>query len=221
MTLNTQTIDTGDRQVFISFDNNAATAFLYLGRETSAWLTVDSDGDIYPDSEIRQGTVPFSVWDHTTLRIELPAAVSAAALHQWLATEETQALLETLHLGHELSVDLARGREVGTLTEAADEALGTLEAQARELETLAVWNVDEWIYHSTIQELWPAGKSLEEAVVKLESIASSDSVHLVGDVAEVLLDRAIEEAHDGHELTDEQRASISEAGRSDELPEVP
>lgn len=221
MTLCTQTIDTGNRQVSISFDNNAATAFLYLGQETSAWLTVDSDGDIYPDSEISQGTVPFSVWDRTTLRLELPASVSAAALHRWLAKSETQALLETLHLGHELSVDLARGREVGTLTEAADEALGTLEAQARELATLEVWDVDEWIYESSIRDLWPAGKSLEDAVVELESKASSDDVHLDGDVAEVLLDKAIEEAHDGHELTDEQRASISEAGRSDELPEVP
>jgi hypothetical protein len=63
MTLSSQTIDTGNRQVSISFDNNSATAFLHLGQETNAWLTVDSDGDIYPDSEISQGTVPFSVRD--------------------------------------------------------------------------------------------------------------------------------------------------------------
>jgi len=221
MTHSTQSIDTGNRQLSISFDNNAATAFLYLGQESSAWLTVDSDGDIYPDSEINQGTVPFSVRDRTTLRIELPAAVTAAALHRWLAKSETQALLETLHLGHELIENQERGREVGMLTEEAEDALVTLEIEARELEALEVWDVDEWIYESSIRDLWPAGKSLEDAVVELESKASSDDVHLDGDVAEVLLDKAIEEAHDGHELTDEQRASISEAGRSDELPEVP
>lgn len=221
MTLNTQTIYTDNRQVSISFDNNAATAFLYLGKETSAWLTVDRDGDIYPESEINQGTVPSSVWDRTILRIALPAAVTAAALNQWLAKEKTQDLLETLHLGHELIESQARGREVGTLTEEAEDALVTLEVEALELLALAVWDVDEWFYDSSIQDLWPAGKSLKEAVAELESKASRDGVHLDGDVAEVLLDKAIKRAHDGHELTVEQRASISEAGRSDELPEAP
>ncbi|MDO9252939.1 MAG: hypothetical protein Q7U48_15510 [Hydrogenophaga sp.] len=198
----------------------SSTAFLYRGTDTDAWLHINMDGDVHPDSVSNSTTVPISVWTRETLRLPLPSNISAKALHRWLEEAKTQNLLETVHNGHNLQFDRQRQCDIWSLSDEAEEALNTLEQEANELDTLEVWDAEDWLIDSTLQTLWPAGITLQQAIEKLAIEIIEREVHIDGDLSDVLLMRAIEEANEGQVLSREQLMAIMQAERGDELLDV-
>lgn len=217
MTNTRQAIDTAGREISILIDDVSSTAFLYLGRDTDAWLYVDIDGVVYPDSESNPNTVPVSVWNGETLRLPLPPNISANALHIWLQKVETQDLLETVHNGHSMQFDRQSQRGKGCLTDEAEDALNTLEREANELDTLEVWDAEEWLCESPLQSMWSAEDTLQQALKKLASEILERAVHIDGDLTDALLTRAISEANEGRALSSQQLEAIMLAERGGEL----
>lgn len=220
MTRIKKTINTAGRNISILHNDVGSTAFLYRGTDTDAWLHINMEGEVRPYSESNSTTVPASIWNRETLRLPLPSNISAKALHRWLEEAETQELLETVHNGHNLQFDRQRQCDIWNLSDEAEEALNTLEQEANELDTLDVWDAEEWLIDSTLETLWPAGSTLQQAIDKLAIEIIEREVHIDGDLSDVLIMRAIEEANEGKVLSREQLVEIMLAERGDELPDA-
>lgn len=215
-----QKIQTLGRTISILHDDTSQTAFLYMGRDTEAWLTLDIEGDVYAESASESGMMPIKVRDRETLRIRLPPSVSARALHHWLMGAQIQDLLDTVHEGHSLKHNREKQREIGHLTDEAEEALSTLATEANNLCTLEVWEADEWLWESSLRVVWPPEKTLQQVLLDLLLETIEREIHIDGDLKEVLLDKLIRDANNGEQLSQTQREALAQAERADEIDEV-
>lgn len=152
-----------------------------------AYIEIDEDGNVSVDYSGETGSgVPMRVWNRRDLRISVPGNVQGRALHA-LITKYGAAAIERLHAGH--SVEWDGSNYVGRLTQDASEAFEELERAAEGLTTVAVWSLSEWLGQSRIGDLWPEGKTIEEAVAScmadIAELNSADDQELAADADEV------------------------------------
>jgi hypothetical protein len=185
-------------------------------RPQPAYVMLDDDGEVTADwsGEIGSST-PMRCWHGVDMRWSVAAAIKPIALIDYLQGEALP-LLERIHAGH--SVDWDGNNHVGSLSDDAQEASDDLriglEMFGYEYDRIAVWDVSEWLFNcNKLTDHW-RDQSLDEAVTSIEAGATSESVKLLGDVRDELLDeveRRFDEA--GDELTDVHVAALLADGR--------
>jgi hypothetical protein len=164
-----------------------------------AFVAIEEDGDVWAD-EARSGNgVPADVWHQRTLRLTVPADVDGQKLADYLE-RGGRALLERIHAGHE--VDWDGSNRVGKLTDDARDAIEQIEREMDDLPRVEVWTASEWLWggNNDLQEHWPAGMSLDEAVEKVNECIAFNEHFVRGDVRRVLLDEAARMFYDGDAL---------------------
>lgn len=205
------TLDTSD------LDNLTGSAPLffcsYKGEPYRACLLLDEDGKVSTDTRAPwdRGT-PIDEW-HGRRRIwKVPAGVRGYALCDVLSDTHILELLQRVHNGH--SVEWNGNNYVGALNDDAEEASDELERCLNDLATWDVWSVGDWLSQTRINDnLWPAGKNLEQVVDDLEADARYNDVLIAEgaeDIADMLCQKLLEqlEADDAFTLTVEQREAL-------------
>ena len=141
-------------------------------------VTADSSGEI-------GGGIPFSVFHGRTRRIGCSSTVSGPALQAYLESDGLK-LLERIHEGHEIHWD--GNNHVGTLTDDAQEAEAELENALQEIEQANVCEVENYLEHCTLEEIWLPQKSLAEIVEAIEADAKANHTVLEGDVGKYIIE---------------------------------
>jgi hypothetical protein len=165
-----------------------APLYLQPGR---AYVELEEDGTVSAgcDPDVGSG-VPIEVWNGVTRRFKVSPFVSGAALHAYL-TGPGRRLLATIHAGHEVEWDGSNRR--GSPTSAAAAASDDLKAALEELDTVAVWGVDEFLFGANaLRQVW-TDECLDTLCVQLEAEACAEGIQLEGEVRAALLTRAREE----------------------------
>ncbi|WP_431273639.1 hypothetical protein ACQ858_15875 [Variovorax ureilyticus] len=219
MTIYEITIDT---QAFKNLDNSDAPLFeQWQGQMGNAYLLLDEDGVCTLETRAPwENLSPAAEWHGRTQMWALPANASGVALHTLLTDEDTIELLQRVYDGH--SIDWDGNNYAGMLDDDATEAYDELE---RLFATLGgdfadfgacwpVWSTDEWLAMSDLSELWPAGKTLAQAVAAILKQARDERV-ICGDSDDVeaeLLERLQHKLDhdDKFEPTAEQRAALDD-----------
>lgn len=182
--------------ITLSIDNldsdRAALYHQYAGQyqPQPAYVEMTKDGIVSADwsGEIGSST-PMHVWHGRTLRWMVSSAVDCAALAEWLRGSG-QELLERVHTGHTIEWDGNNQR--GKLSDDAEVASQIIEGELKDLPTLEIWSVRDWLWtNNRLQSVWPADKSLDDAVAECEAEIEHYTEGVVtGDVREELLARA-------------------------------
>jgi hypothetical protein len=131
----------------------------------SGVITAGFNGDI-------GGAVSFDEFHRRTLSWSVAAQVRGNALADLLESDEMRALFERVYAGH--TIDWDGNNNVGKLDDDAQEAGHEIEAKLTaisedEQSMGAVWPVDGWLENTHFDDLWPAGKSLDEAIADVDN----------------------------------------------------
>lgn len=173
---------------FNDLGNKAAPLYVkFRGESYGAWLCLNEHGEC--SLEVLGPWVnPFrtSLRDYRTLVWPLPQAIKGHALHKVLTSDRVLQLLQRVHDGQKVEWDGQRWS--GYLDDDADEANAELE-QIFECE----WNpddlwsfmsADEWLSKYSLSDVWPVGKSLQEAAEYIIRDAENTDT-LVGSTTEM------------------------------------
>lgn len=138
--------------------------------------------------------LPVRVFNNCDLRWEVPPEVNGKVLADFLRSTDVRALLDTIWYGHD--VDWSNGNQVGTLDDEAQEAYDELQYLLSEIcesecNPSSVWEVSEYLFGSnSLRDVW-SSESLDAAVANIEADAKYQNVFIDGDIAECLLDSAM------------------------------
>lgn len=187
------------------------------GEEFRARLLLDEDGTCTLETRAPwENGRPAEEWYSCTLTWALPANVRGDALHGLLTDEGTIALLQRVHNGH--SIEWNGNNRVGSLDEDATEAREELEQKFNEElghgsgRCWSVWSVGDFLADCSLNDLWPAGKTLAQVAEGLLNEARANDILFsdADDIEAVLLDmlqRQVDNDED-FKLTVEQRAAL-------------
>jgi hypothetical protein len=175
-------------EVFNYLDHVAAPLYVECpGGSYGAWLCLNEHGEC--SLEVLGPwvyTFRTSLRDCRTLVWPLPHEIKGHALQKMLTSDRVLQLLQRVHDGQEVEWDGQRWS--GHLDDDADEANAELE-QIFECE----WNADdtwsfmsahEWLTEYSLNDVWPAGKSLQEAAEYIIRDAENKGT-LVGSTTEM------------------------------------
>ena len=192
-----------------------------------AYLELTEDGKVSANyqAEIGHYSTTMDVWHGRTLQWDLPPWAKGWAIAEFVEDQEVFALLERIHRGHKIWWN--GSNMVGSLvTEDAIEASKELQELiddyfSNERTCVEVYDIDEWIDDSPLQNIWPANKDLDEAVEDIVDNAEFDDVIVEGDIHSALLERAREEYKKGSDqIGPVHIQALREAGMiDDELAE--
>lgn len=206
-----------------------ATAPLYWesgGTEGRAVLLLSEDGIVCCKVESPYDGTPSDQWHKRTLSWELPATLTGDDLYGWLSDDETLTLLQRCYEGHSVKWD--GHNYVGLLDEDAQEAYDEIASLIYDLEDegehAEVWDMEEYLCGTSIEDLWPGHLSIDDAVNAIETEAEERNVHLTGadDLAKILCRMLLEVYEKGRveTISEHQRQAIAACGLTDELAEV-
>lgn len=156
-----------------------------------AHVELDEEGFVSTNTRHRTSGTPVEAWNGRTIEWEVEPSVDGDELADFLESEECEKLLQRVHNGHRIEWD--GHNNVGRLTgdaEAAKEEFGRLLESFGEGAARAVGHAADWFESNSLAEAWPDGMTLLQAVAAAEADARAQDVVLLGDVQEVLLDRA-------------------------------
>lgn len=198
-------------------DEAAPLYFECRGEPYSAWLYLDENGKCSLETVGPwENSVPASVWHSRTLTWSLPAAIKGEALQALLTSDTVLQLLQRVHDGHDVEWD---GHNwTGTLDEDAqeadDELEQILECDENSSDNWSVWSADEWLFEPSLSEVWPVGKSIEEAAEDIIRDAAENNTFCgtTGDVKAALRDKLRAEMSDDEDFepTPEQLAALDD-----------
>lgn len=159
----------------------------------NAYVTIGEDGEVTADytSDIGNSGTPMNVWHGKAYRFRVSSTVNADLLADWLEGEEAKPLLERLHAGHTTEWDGNNYR--GKLTEDASEAHDDFE---RALENFGnntdvkIWDAGDWIGEANLSDLWPEGKTAQQAADDLIASAKQDGIYIHDSTLKALLNYA-------------------------------
>lgn len=153
-----------------------------------------SEGGVVSAGIASSEGVPVRVFNNCDLRWGVAPDVIGQVLAEFLRSTDVRGLLETVWYGHD--VDWSNGNQVGALDDEAQEAYDELQYLLSEIgesqgETSTVWEVSEYLFCSnSLCDVW-SSESLVAAVEAVEADAESQNVFIDGDIAECLLDEAM------------------------------
>lgn len=206
-----------------------ATAPLYReigGTVGRAVLLLSEDGILSYEVYSPYEGVPFEQAHRRTLSWDLPATLTGDDLYAALSDIETLTLLQCCYEGHSVVWD--GHNYVGRLDEDAEEAYDEIASVIYDLEDdgepAEVWDMEEYLCGTSIEDLWPADLSIDDAVNAIEKEAEERNVHLTGDedLAKFLCRMLLEVYEQGRieTISEHQRQAIAACRLTDELAEI-
>lgn len=175
-------------EVFNYLDHVAAPLYVEFESDShGAWLCLNEHGEC--SLEVLGPwvyTFRSSLRDYRTLVWPLPQAIKGHALQRVLTSDKVLQLLQRVHDGQEVKWDGQRWS--GYLDDDADEANAELEEICQyEWNSDDLWwfeSADKWLSEYSLNDVWPAGKSLHEAAECIIRDAENKGT-LVGTTAEM------------------------------------
>ena len=166
---------------------NAQPAYVEMCEDGT--ITADSDGNI-------GGGMSFDVYHGRTIRWGINNSLRGDTLADTL--EQRLDLFQRVHDGQ--SIEWNGNNYVGRLDddaqEAHDEIAAELDALSSDESSLTpVWEVDRWLENTAFDDIWPEGKTLDEAIEAIEVEATLAGIELEGRIKDCLLYKA-ERAND-------------------------
>lgn len=197
-------IPKGFAPVFRKFEgqNEAQDAYVELRPEENL-LIADYDGEI-------GNAVPFSVVHGRVLRWGIPADISREGLEKLL--EGIRPYAEQIVKGY--SSEWNGSNLIGHLTPEAEAAnrkiIEICDSAEDDFPRLRTYSCEDWLQASSLEEVWPAGQTLEDAVVEQLEFAVEEDVVLSDDMEQALLDKLMLHIERGGEPTPEQVDALRE-----------
>lgn len=153
---------------------------------TTFWL--DPQGRVaIVSQDYKTNSTTFAIYHRCELTLSIGDHPVAADVREYLESEDTQRLLDTICDGH--SIEWNGNNNVGRLTEDAQLALDTLEQDLADRwlgSGWAFWDVEEWLGESADQFINTA--TTDEEIAKLAEEAEADAklenIILSGNVAD-------------------------------------
>lgn len=183
------------------------------GQIWNAYMTLNEEGEIGLFTAPRwENAVPEAIWHGRTKCWYFPSAVKGSAFADLMEDGYTQCLIRRIQAGLEIRWD--GNNLMGSLTPDAGEASDELQCLLDELEgdCWALMGADCYISDCDLLDVWPAGKSLEEAALDIMADARENDF-FCGDLKEVedallwKLQSTIDQDED-YPITAEQQAML-------------
>jgi hypothetical protein len=206
ITINTEAFNNlGDEDAPLYAESN--------GQLYKAWLYLDEGGDssIETAAPWEKG-VSVDVWNRTTLTWSLPVAVKGNVLQDVLTSEKVLQLLQRVHAGQNVESD--SGELNGDALKACAELENVLTHGWDCSDLWRIMSADEWLSEYSLSDIWPNGKSLQEAAKDIVHAAHKNDA-LCGTTEEMeaaLLDKLRERISDDEDFepTPEQLAALDD-----------
>lgn len=206
-----------------------STAPLYWeigGTVGRAVLLLSENGILSYEVDSPYEGIPFEQAHRRMLSWELPATLTGDDLYTALSDIETLTLLQCCYEGRSVVWDGCNyvGRLDEDAEEAYDEIASLIHSLERDGEHAEVWDMEEYLCETAIEDLWPAHLSIDDAVNAIETEAEERKVHLTGDedLATVLCRMLLEVYRAGRvkAIAEHQRQAMYDCGFADELAEI-
>lgn len=188
-------IDIRDVQKLALAEDEAPLFFQYKDQHQPqpAYIEMDENGRVSADwDDAIGGGVPMKVYNRRTLRWPIPNSIRRQALCDFIEQPEVISLLERIHAGHEVVLDRQNNR-VGSLSDDALDASAALREKLEgidENDLANIWSTESWLANANLRDIWPADKSLDEALDEMNKTAKNDGIYLYGDLEKTVLDIA-------------------------------
>lgn len=153
---------------------------------TTFWLD-PQEREAIVSQDYKTNSTTFAIYHRCELELSIGDHPVAADVREYLESEDTQRLLDTICDGH--SIEWNGHNNVGRLTDDAQLALDTLEQDLADRwlgSGWAFWDVEEWLGESVKQII--STTTTDEEIAKLaqeaEEGAKQENIILSGDVAD-------------------------------------
>lgn len=197
ITIVTDNIEGSRAPLYYKFDGqwNAQTAYIEVDTEERT-VTADCNHEI-------SNCVPERVFDGIVIRINVPNNVDGDSLASFM--NENASAFE--FICDSIDVEWDGSNNVGVVNdkEAVSEVIYRLEKDAAELECVNIYEAADYLGQRTLEDNWPAGKTLDETIEDIEM--NADGI-IEGYLEEVLLWQALYAYNDRKNVTKEQYAAL-------------
>ena len=169
-------------------------------RPQPAYVFMNEDGTVYAECSYGVGNIVSSdVWHGRTLLWNVPPKVNCNSLAKALESVDVIKLLERIHCGHRVGFD--GYNFVSSLDGDAQVASKELQCIIDFVDTINIWEVQDYLGEMAFTEAWDRDKTLDDAVQDHFDIVSSLDAHFCvdkSDFAKSLLRWAKDEFDNGN-----------------------